>query len=150
MALRFQVKDEIDKEVEETKRIGLMFFGGTCGVIFVCYSVGIGLFDLFTGKTLKLYGQEIGGILAVLLAAVFADWILTPLHHEFRTRTKEIDGKVSAIEEAVNASKEDHAAVTLSRIEWTVNDTRKDLAGLLERLTAIEEKLSEIQDTRRV
>jgi len=126
------VKDEIDKEVEEKKRASLMIDGLIVGpIVVVCYSVVFGLFDWFTGKILKLYGQEIGGMLAVLLVAAFAGWILFPLYDEFRFRTKEIDGKVSAIEEAVNESKEGHAE-------------------LLERLTAIEEKLTEIQDARRV
>ena len=132
MSLRSQVKDEIDKEVEEKKRASLMIDGLIVGpIVVVCYSVVFGLFDWFTGKILKLYGQEIGGMLAVLLVAAFAGWILSPLYDEFRFRTKEIDGKVSAIEEAVNESKEGHAE-------------------LLERLTAIEEKLTEIQDARRV
>ena len=132
MSLRSQVKDEIDKEVEEKKRASLMIDGLIVGpIVVVCYSVVFGLFDWFTGKILKLYGQEIGGMLAVLLVAAFAGWILFPLYDEFRFRTKEIDGKVSAIEEAVNESKEGHAE-------------------LLERLTAIEEKLTEIQDARRV
>jgi DNA-binding FrmR family transcriptional regulator len=51
---------------------------------------------------------------------------VAPFYYEFRIRGKEIDGKVSAIEQAVIASKEGHAE-------------------LLERLTAIEDKLNSIQ-----
>jgi hypothetical protein len=130
VALRFQEKDEIDSDVEKKKRESLRFGGCISGVMFIFYAVGMGLFDFFADKTLTMYKQEIGGFLAFLLAVAFAELILSPLYEEFRFRTKEIDGKVSAIEEAVNASKGGHAE-------------------LLERLTAIEEKLAEIQGSRR-
>lgn len=127
MALRFQAKDEIDKKVEESGGLWRFFWG----VVFVVIAVATGISALFTGKTLKEYGQDIGIWLACVLLVAFIQQILSPLYEEFSLRTKEINGRVSAIEEAVNASK-------------------KSQAELLDRLTAIEEKLTEIQSARRV
>ncbi|MGP8259906.1 MAG: hypothetical protein ACLQM6_08140 [Acidobacteriaceae bacterium] len=144
MALRFQNRDdEVDRAAKETRATGAMVF------LLVLAAVIWGAVDWFSGESLASYEK----LLALLIGLGFVDWLASPYYHEFRIRTKEIDGKVSAIEKAVNASKEDQAdniAVTVSRIEWTVNVSKEDLAKLLERLTAIEEKLTEIQDARRI
>jgi hypothetical protein len=145
MSLRFQKEDEADKEVKRNPFLGTLHVF-IYGLSFLCIALVSAVFAWLSGETLKSYGRGIFIYVLFLIAGAVVEGLLSPIYEEFRIRTKEIDGKVSAIEEAVNASK----AVTLSRIEWTVNDTRKDLAGLLERLTAIEEKLAEIQDTRRV
>lgn len=81
-------------------------------------AVFAGIGDLLNGASLKEYERELG----IFIAGFFALWLVSPIYREFSSRTKEIDGKVSVIEEAVNASKKDHAE-------------------LLERLTAIEGKM---------
>jgi len=131
MTLRFQKKDAVDEEVKEDRSEGVRVSFLLYGFIFVFFAVGSGLFDWFSGKSLKSYGEEVGWMLGFFFSISVADWILSPIYNEFRFRTKEIDGKVSAIEKTVNASTEDHAE-------------------LLKRLTAIEEKLTEIQDARRI
>ena len=122
MALRFQEKDAVDEEVKEQRSDGVRASIAVYGFFFVLLALIFGLFDWFSAKSLKSYGEEIAWFLGFLWFISFADWLLSPIYNEFRFRTKEIDGKVSAIEKAVTASKEDQRE-------------------LLEKLTAIEEKL---------
>ena len=120
MALRFQDRDDdVDRAAKEERHTG--------GLVAVLVLVAVihGATAWFSGKSLTSYEVD----LAWLFGFGFVYWMVVPFYYEFRIRTKEIDGKVSAIEEAGNASKEGHAE-------------------LLERLTAIEEKLTEIQDAR--
>ena len=121
MALRFQKKDDVDRAAKEERQTGATV------VVLVLAAVIFGAVDWFSGGSLASYEQE----LAVLIGVFFVGWLVEPFYYEFRIRTKEIDGKVSGIEATVNGSKERHAE-------------------LLERLTAIEEKLTEIQDARRI
>ncbi len=144
MDLRFQKEDDVDRAVKQRHSGRLLTLLVVCGVID-------GLSTCFGGESFVSYKAH----LLWIIGFGFVYWMAGAFYSEFRLRTKEIDGKVSAIEVALIASKPDHTAdvekaVTLSRIEWTVNDTRKDLAGLLERLTALEEKLTGIGDSRRI
>jgi hypothetical protein len=137
VALRFQEKDDVDRVAKESRATGVTVF------LLLVLAVITGAVDWFSGESLASYEKE----LAFYIGLAFVTWLAAPFYHEFRIRTKEIDGKVSAIEDAVNASKEDHAddiekAVTVSRIEWTVNASREDLAELLERLTAIKDAVN--------
>jgi hypothetical protein len=116
MVLRFQKRDEVDRAAEETQQTRVMVF------LLLLFVVITGPVAWFRGESLALYGTQ----LAWLIGSFFVIWWVPPFYHEFRIRTKEIDGKVSAIEETVNASKEGHAE-------------------LLERLTAIEDKLDAMQ-----
>jgi hypothetical protein len=127
MSLSFQKEDEVDREIKEKRRADASpaILGWTA--ILACYLVGVGLYDWLTDKPLKSYGQEIDWPLTFVFFIVFAMWFLSPIYNEFRARTKEIDGKVSAIEKVVNASMEGHAE-------------------LLERLTAIDERLGELSE----
>jgi len=117
MSLRFQREDEVDREVRKNRRllwivVPVAFFGA----IF-------GLTDWLFGESSRQIREEFGG----LLALAFLYWLLSPIYREFCSRTKEIDGKVSAIEEAVIASKEDQTE-------------------LMEKLAAIEDKLVELAE----
>jgi hypothetical protein len=120
MALHFQEKDDVDQAAKEERHTGGLL------IVLALYAAIDAAFTWFKGESLASYGKN----LAWLVGIGFVLWMVAPLYYEFRFRTKEIDGKVSAIEEAVNASLEGRAE-------------------LLERLTAIEEKLAEIQDVRR-
>lgn len=121
MSLRFQKEDDVDAEIKKIRGGGAL----KVGALIVAMAVLSGIEDLIKGASLEHYEKELG----FLFGAGSLIWIVNFIYWEFRTRTKEIDGKVSAIEQAVIASKEGHAE-------------------LLERLTAIEEKLSQIQDAR--
>ena len=122
MSLRFQKEDEVDREIKEKRRADAAPAILAWSAILVCYMVGVGIYDWLNDKSLKSYGQEIGWLLAFVFSVIFVDWFLSPIYNEFRARTKEIDGKVSAVEKTVTASKENHSE-------------------LLEKLTAIEERL---------
>jgi len=122
MALLFQEKDEIDREIEKSQR--RLPVGSLAAIAF--FAVFFGVADLLSGISLKEYEETI----AVCIATVFAFWLISPLYGELRFRAKETYGKVSAIEEAMKVSKEHHAE-------------------FLQRLTAIEEKMTEIQGTGR-
>ncbi len=78
----------------------------------------------FRGGNLASYTQDI----AWLVGFGFAYWLLAPFYYEFRIRAKEIDGKVSAIEETVAALKGDRAELLkrLSAIEGKLDLIRED------------------------
>jgi len=123
MFLRFQKEDDVDREVKEENRrtvpwMVLFYIGLIAGVF--------GLSDWLRSQLPQSLWEELG----VLFAIGFICWLVVPVYEEFRIRTKEIYGKVSAIEEAVIASREAHAE-------------------LLEKLTSVEERLVEIQNSNR-
>lgn len=116
MALRFQEKDDCDHAAKgERETWGLL-------TTLVLIAAIDGAFTWFRGESLASYGKN----LAWLIGICFVSWIVIPFYHEFRFRTKETYGKVSAIEDALNAAKEDRAE-------------------LLERLAAIEDKIDTMQ-----
>ena len=115
MALRFQEKDDVDRAIKGESQTGCLI------VILVLLAAITGAFAWFRGDGLASYEKE----LAFYIGCGFVIWLAAPFYYEFRIRTKEIDGKVSAIEKAVNASEEANAE-------------------LLEKLTAIEHKLGEL------
>jgi hypothetical protein len=113
VALRFQnERDEVDGAAKESRATGV-----TVGLLLVV-AVITGAGDWFSGQSLTSYEKE----LAFYIGLAFVTWLAAPFYYEFRIRTKEIDGKVSGIEEAVNSSREAHGE-------------------LLERLGAIEKEL---------
>ncbi len=116
MALRFQEKDDCDRAAKEERETGGLL------IILVLIAAIDGAFTWFRGESLASYGKN----LAWLVGIGFVSWLIVPFYYEFRFRTKETYGKVSAIEIAVNTSKESHAE-------------------LLERLTAIEDKMDAMQ-----
>lgn len=116
MALRFQEKDDVDRAAKESKATGVTVF---CLLVVAAIA---GATDWINGEILASYEKEL--VFYIGLAIVI--WLAAPSYHEFRIRTKEIDGKVSAIEEALNSSSEAHEE-------------------LLERFTAIEKKLDAMQ-----
>jgi hypothetical protein len=118
MPLRFQEDDEVDRRVTETRKAALWLIGG----ILVLAAAWYGLDDWMHGGSIKKYALELGGMIAVC----WLGWVLYPIYQEFRIRTKEIDGKVSAAELALEQSNE----------RYTL---------LLDRLAAIEKRLDEIQ-----
>ncbi len=95
--------------------------------LLVVYALIDGIFAWFRDESLASYGKN----LAWLIAIGFVYWLVAPYYYEFRNRTKEIDGKVTAIEEALNKS-------TDGQME------------LMERLAAIERKLAEMQNARQI
>ena len=125
MVLRFQESDEVDRAAKANRSAGL-------DVFVMVLIVGIwSLTAWLDGDSLANYKKSLPVLVVFLLVYWLVNWLVAPYYHEFRIRTKEIDGKVSAIEKAVNGSS-------------------KGYAELLERLTSIEEKLAEIQDARRI
>lgn len=120
MALRFQDgHDEVDRAAKESRATGVMVF------LLLVIAVITGAINWFSGESLASYEKE----LALYIGLAFVIWLAAPFYHEFRIRTKEINGKVSAIEETVNSSREAHEK-------------------LLERLTAIEEELRALKYER--
>jgi hypothetical protein len=118
MLFHSQEDDDVDREFEENRRANLwiaLFY-------FVFFSAIVGLLDWLQGRSLKSLWEDIGLVFAV----VFVLWLVIPIFEKFRVRTKLIYGKVSSIEDAMDESEE--------------RDTE-----LLKRLTAIENRLDEIQ-----
>ena len=115
MSLRFQSEnDEVDQAVKnESHTVMLVFILGFIATID-------GVFEWFQGKSLAEYGKNLGWWIGFGLAY----WLACPFYNEFRFRTKELDGKVSAIEQTVIAFKEYHGE-------------------LIEKLESIEQKLDE-------
>ena len=124
MALRFQGNDEVDRQAKEERATGVLVF------LVVLLAVICGAVDWFSGKSLASYEEE----LAFYIGLGFLFWFLTPFYYEFRIRTKEIDGKVSAIEEAVTSAKEDRAELLerLAAIEAKLDDIQRDAGGRIE------------------
>ncbi len=112
MALRFQKEDEVDRAVKEERHTGAVVF------VVVFFAVIHGAYAWFRGESLESYEKD----LAWWIGFGFVYWIVVPFYYEFRFRTKEIDGKVSAIEEAVKTSE-------------------ARLTKMMEKLTAIERAL---------
>ncbi len=131
MSLRFQEKDEVDREVEDNKRSGVAFW--LIIVIPFAALVCIGaLVEWLLGHRSSSHEAVIGLVVLVasLAPCIVGEYLIAPVYKEFRTRTKEIDGKVSAIESSMNES------IRLQK-------------ELLEKLTAIGNRLDEVQDNNR-
>ena len=95
--------------------------------ILVLATVWYGLDDWSHGGSLQKFAIELGGLIVVC----WIGWVAYPIYLEFRLRTKEIDGKISATEAAMN-------------------ETNERYLELLHRLNAIESRLDEIQDADRM
>jgi len=120
VALRFQDgRDEVDRAAKESRATGVTVF------LLLVIAVITGAIYWFGGESLASYEKE----LAFYIGLAFVIWLAAPYYHEFRIRTKEINGKVSAIEEALNAS-------------------AKRQSKLMHRLTAIERALNVRTDDR--
>ena len=119
MSLRFQKSDEDEVEWQVKKdRVSASW----CIFIFVFFAAVFRLGAWISGESLKSYERELGELIAFL----FVVWMISPFYQEFRIRAKEIHGKVSAIEAAVNTAAEKHTE-------------------LLERFSALEDKLDAMQ-----
>jgi hypothetical protein len=123
MSLNFHEDDDVDLEFEENRRANLW----TALFYFVFFSAIWGLIDWLKGQSLNFFLEDIG----VTFAIVVLLWVVFPFFMKFRIRTKVIYGMVSAIEGALEEAKE------------------RDYE-LLKRLTAIENRLNEIQDANRI
>jgi hypothetical protein len=98
VALRFQSADDVDSKVkEEARRASLIG-----GVLLILYLAGTGIVAFISGESLETYGKDHFSTIGL----AFAVWFCVPYYQEFRIRTKEIDGKVSALEETIIARKE--------------------------------------------
>lgn len=119
MALRFQHgnDDEISRAAREERGTPVLVF------LLVLYAVIQGAIAWVRGETLASYEKDLSWCLGFAITY----WIFAPFYYELRIREKEIDGKVSAIEQTVTA----------------LNGHR---AELLERLSTIEEKLNSIRE----
>ena len=117
----------MDEEVKENRKSEGITLAVLYGFSFVVIAIIAGIFDWLTGRDDKSVraGSRIY-FHATLALPVIGQMVLIPLYNEFRLRSKEIDGKVSAIESALNSSKKDHAEI-------------------IERLAAIEETLDKIK-----
>src|SRR5271157_3302646 len=117
VALRFQDRDdEIDRAAKEERATPVLI------LFFVLFAAIHGVVWWFSGGSLASYAKD----LAWMLGFGLAYWMLAPFYYEFRIRSKEILGTVTKIEEAVSAVKEDQKE-------------------LLERLSAIEDKLRSLR-----
>lgn len=121
MLLRFQEDDEADRETAKKRTRALYFIA----FFLILYLAVCGLGDWLAGQSLKSFAEAFGGLIVICCLG----GLIYPVYHEFRIRTKEIDGKISAIESAIYESKERNTE-------------------LLKRLTAIENRLDEIRDNR--
>jgi DNA-binding FrmR family transcriptional regulator len=149
MSLRFQDYDEIDREVKaEKRRSGLLF------VLFFCLiAAAVGLHDWLHGDSLKSHEGDLGW----LVAALFVVWLVGPLFFELSKRLKEIDGKVSVTESAINESVHDKEILNrIYAIEGSLNeihdelrkinsDNKESCGELQKRSKAIEDKSNEIR-----
>jgi hypothetical protein len=123
MSLRFQKEDEVDEEVKHGRRTTLWEI-----VAFVLLVAALeGVSTWLHGDSVASYAKELGWLCAI----GFLCWLVSPIYQEFRIRTKEIHGKVSAIEAAVNADAEQHAE-SLEPF---------DASEVMDKLTTIEGKL---------
>lgn len=119
MALRFQHKgNELDRATNEDASFLFWVFM----IVAVVVAAAFGVHAWLSDESFQSYGKDASAIFVAALVVC----LLFSLYSEFRTRTNEIYGMVSAIEKALNASKEGHAE-------------------LLERLTAVEDKLDAMQ-----
>lgn len=131
MALRFQKKDEVDRAAKEARQTGVMVFL----LVFLAVITGAGAW--LSGESLASYERELG----FYICCAFVTWLALPIYHEFRIRTKEIDGKASAVEDAVNASKEAHAELLerLIAIERKLDAMRSELDSRIESTITLDE-----------
>lgn len=136
MALRFQKKDDVDREVSERRRDPLwgIVIGGA---LYLSIRALLGWIGWGKGESLKSYGEDV----VWLIAIGFLFWLVSPLYYEFRIRTKEIDGKVSAIEAAVNTHREGQRSETEP---FNANKVMEKLAAIEERLNELSEKLENL------
>jgi hypothetical protein len=130
MMLRYQNKDEVDQEVEAQTRSSAAFWL-IMGVLFAVLAGVWVLVKWLLGHPLSSHEVAIVviGSLSVPIISLAGEYMIAPVYKEFRIRTKEIDGKLSAVESVINESKERNSE-------------------LLERLAAIENRLDEIQNER--
>jgi uncharacterized protein YfbU (UPF0304 family) len=114
VALRFQEKDDVDRVAKESRATGVTVF---CLLVVAAIA---GATDWINGESLASYEKE----LVFYIGLAFVIWLAAPFYHEFRIRTKEIDGKVSAIDGALSSSREAHEELLkrLTAIEEAVND----------------------------
>src|SRR5271170_2743940 len=96
MGLRFQGNDEVDRQAREERATWVWVF------LIALLGAVSGAVDWFTGKSLASYKEELG----FYIVFGFLSWLFSPFYYEFRIRSKEIDGKVSAIEKAVASAEE--------------------------------------------
>jgi hypothetical protein len=134
MALRFQGsnEDEVDRQAKREGYTPVLIF------IFVLLAAIDGVTSWFSNKSLASYEQGLG-LMSIL---VLAYWFAAPFYYEFRIRTKEIDGKVSAIEGAVAASQRESAQL---RSELSaVRDKLGDLYEMRMQLQSIHNQINEL------
>ncbi len=81
MALRFQDRDD---DVDQAAKLGV----GVLVFMLVLVAVSNRAYAWFSGQSFASYGKDL-----VWVSFLYVFWIGFRLYHEFRTRTKEIDGK---------------------------------------------------------
>jgi hypothetical protein len=155
MALLFQKTDEVDKRVrEEVRRVSR-----SGGVLLILYLSVTGTIAFVSGDSLASYGKDH----LFTIGLVFAVWSCFPFFQEFRIRTKEINCKVSAVEDAVIASRERASEMLemLRAMDSKLYDVSGKLQGLdvpddvtystgciRKGLRAIDERLGRTQSTK--
>lgn len=141
MALRFQDKhDEVDRAAKESRGTGATIF------LLLVLAVMTGAVDWFSGTSLASYEKE----LALCIVVAFFTWLAAPFYYELRIRTKEIDGKASALLEILNGIADQLGAKPTSMHEYPAEQTAwkrtesldgKEVSGLLETLNRIADRL---------
>lgn len=129
--------DGIDEKLKEEHRVAFFWFL----VLFALTAALMGVWSWLSGSALQAYEREAGS----MFVAYAVVWLLSCAHSEFRTRMNATHRTVAGLQETLGAiqeklGRESESAVTVSRIEWAVNELRKDLER-------IEESVSEIRET---
>jgi hypothetical protein len=158
LALRFQDKgDEVDRAAKDERATPVLVF------LLVLIAAIQGVFSWIEGKSLASYGED----LAWLFALGLAYWFFAPFYYEFRIRTKEIDGKVSAIEKSVNSLRDgiaelrDQLQLALEKLDEILGSRRgasrrsdseiyRELNGISEGLARLNKVERELQDEARL
>ena len=129
MALRFQKEDEVDRATKEGRAAGAQLV-----FLLALFALIDGGFAWLGSGSLASYGKSLAG----LILCGFVYWIVSPLYCEFRFRTKEIHGKVSAIEKIVVASQDDRAELS------------EKLAAIVEKLEELSKKVESLKSAESV
>ena len=98
MSLLFQASDEVDTVIRRD-RLGFK----AALILLLALGAGFGIVGWLRRDSLNTVAKDCFAVWAGLIVWV---WGVLPIYFEFRARVKEIYGNVSAIDDAVNASKE--------------------------------------------
>ena len=112
MALRFQNgQDDVDQAVNVERRWLIPSF--------LAVAVIMAAVSFLAGESLRSYEEVLG----IAFVCFWAAWLLSPLYHQLRIRSKEIHGMVTGIEQAISALNERHVEM-LDRLHGLEDNLR--------------------------